>query len=296
MSPPSASLPRTRRRFTGRASLAAILLLTGLGVLGSAPAFASSTPPGPLVLGAAQLPPRMSIELAPPIMAGADDPAVDSDAPEAESAEGGAEPAVCSGCTPPLTQHGGAIMGTTAQAGAITITPIYWVPSGYTMAPAYKSLINQYISDVAHDSGTGSNVFAINAEYSRATTPAGGDQIRYAITAGTPITDTTAYPAPASCTPDAPHTGCVTDGDLRTRLSALLQANALPADLAHIYPVFFPGGVDFVNSGGKHKDAAFCAYHGRVRVIGPRRAGHLRRRAVLRRVRGGPVPDLGPDA
>ena len=70
--------------------------------------------------------------------------------------------------------------------------------------------------------------------------------MRYDITAGTPITDTTSYPV-APCMPDAGYTACVTEGGLKARLSALLQANALPADLAHIYPVFFPTGVDFVN-------------------------------------------------
>jgi hypothetical protein len=239
----------TDLRRVAYAAFGTVALVAAVTLIASASAFAS-TPAGPSVFGGSSwpaLPQSMSDEL--------------TGAAGGEGSEEGAEPAVCSGCTPPLTYHGGVVMGTTAQAGAITITPIYWVPGGFTMAPVYKSLINQYIADVAHDSGTPGNVFAINAEYSRATTAAGGDQMKYQITAGTPITDTTGYPG-GGCTPDAGYTACVTEAQLETRLSALLQANALPVDLAHIYPVFFPLGVDFANSSGKHKDASFCAYHG----------------------------------
>ena len=221
---------------------------------------ASAAPPPGFAWGA-QLPPRMSDQLLVGIFPKDGSGAIKTDAPPPVEAEPGAEPAICAGCKPPLTYHGGYVMGTTAQAGKVTITPIYWEPSGHPILPVYKSMINQYITDVAHDSGLASNVYSINSEYSRATSPAGGDQMRYDITAGTPITDTTPYPG-TGCTPDPDYTACVTEGELKTRLSALLQANALPADLAHIYPVFFPTGIDFANGSGKHKDASFCAYHG----------------------------------
>ena len=57
---------------------------------------------------------------------------------------------------------------------------------------------------IAAASGASTNVFAVNQEYSRATTPAGGDQIQYKIAANfagpgsTALTDATAYPAAAS--------------------------------------------------------------------------------------------------
>ena len=242
------------RRFTrvaaGTAGLAVALLAIGAGDASAAMAF----PWG------AHLPPGISDGLFVPIVP-KDATGLPTEAPPVDEAEEGAGPAICSGCTPPLTEHGGYGWCTTAQAGAVTITPIYWVPPGESMTAIYKSMINQYVADIAHDSGLASNVFAINAEYSRSPTPPGGDQMKYQITAGTPITDTTPYPG-AGCTPDPDYHKCVTEGELKTRLSALLQANALPADLAHIYPVFFPTGVDFVNATGKHKDASFCAYHG----------------------------------
>ena len=42
------------------------------------------------------------------------------------------DPTVCNGCVPPLVYHGGDVMGT-AQAGEITVTPIYWAPIGFSL-------------------------------------------------------------------------------------------------------------------------------------------------------------------
>ena len=58
-------------------------------------------------------------------------------------------------------------MGTPAQTGAVTITPIYWTPEGYNFNsdPTYQPIVNTYINDIAADSGTNSNVYAINSEW-----------------------------------------------------------------------------------------------------------------------------------
>jgi hypothetical protein len=173
---------------------------------------------------------------------------------------------VCTGCTPPLTYHGGAIMGTPAQAGAITVTPIYWAPAPYAFTPAYKALINQYIADIAADSGKASNVYSVNTEYARA--PGTGSQLVYSITAGTPINDATAYPAQA-CVPPEGFTACVTDAQITARISSLLVARGLPADLAHIYPVFFPPGVDLTDGSGGHAAGAWCGIHGAIVSANP---------------------------
>jgi hypothetical protein len=98
-----------------------------------------------------------------------------------EESGGMAEPSVCGQCKPPLLYAGGAILGTPAQAGELTVTTIYWFPPGYTLTPQYKQLIDQYVTDVAADSGKGSNVFSVNAEYYRAESPAA---IKYLILRG----------------------------------------------------------------------------------------------------------------
>jgi hypothetical protein len=49
------------------------------------------------------------------------------------------EPGVCAGCKPPLTYHGGPVMATSA----LTVTPVYWAPSGYTFPDNYATIVNQ---------------------------------------------------------------------------------------------------------------------------------------------------------
>ena len=72
------------------------------------------------------------------------------------------EPGVCQGCKPPLVYNGGLVMGAT---GTLTITPIYWVPAGFSFPGNYVSIVSKYISDVAAASGSTSNTDAILSEY-----------------------------------------------------------------------------------------------------------------------------------
>src|SRR5205807_510340 len=53
--------------------------------------------------------------------------------------------------SPPLTFHGGVVAGS-ASAGELTVTPVYWVPSGgpYSIPAGYESLITRFITDAAH--------------------------------------------------------------------------------------------------------------------------------------------------
>ena len=167
------------------------------------------------------------------------------------------EPGVCSGCTPPLTYHGGPVMGTST----VTITPIYWAPNGYTYPGSYVSLVNQYIADVAAASGKSDNAYAIAAEYYQ---QSGGQQqsIGYSIQAGAPVNDTNPYPQTTDpCTITSPYTACVTRDQLRTELVTDLQANGLTADINHLYALFFPPNVQTVEGNAKSGDV-YCGIHG----------------------------------
>jgi hypothetical protein len=64
------------------------------------------------------------------------------------------EPAVCSGCKPPLVYQGGPVMGTTTAG--VTVTPVFWQPSGgrYVFPPGYESIIDRFVANVAAASGT----------------------------------------------------------------------------------------------------------------------------------------------
>src|SRR5260221_12043595 len=78
-------------------------------------------------------------------------------APQIPKNIGGVVPVIgkqVAGAGIPLTYHGGPVM-TTNKTYAI-----YWVPSGYSLPGGYDTTINQYFTDVAHDSGMGTNVYA----------------------------------------------------------------------------------------------------------------------------------------
>jgi len=175
-----------------------------------------------------------------------------------------------------LTNHGGPVTGTTTP-GELTVTPVYWVPSGgsYSFPAGYETLINQFISDAAHDSGKTTNVFASLTQYTNASSA----HLSYLLHSGTPITDTDPFPS-SGCTPDSgtiwgnggTFSQCITDAQLASEASAFTTANSLPnTDLAHLYFFFLPEGVEtcFTSTngagGGACNDpygaAGFCGYH-----------------------------------
>jgi hypothetical protein len=184
------------------------------------------------------------------------------------------EPGVCPSCSPPLTQHAGPVVGTAAQTGEVTITPIYWTPPGYGFVDAsganfdntaYSTVINKYITDTAADSGKTTNVYANNTQYQQ-TVNGVTTSIHYLIHAGTPITDTNAFPTAGQCTVTAPYTACITNQQYQTELQSILTARGLPADLGHIYVLLFPYAVQeqFTGSSGPAvlSDAYYCGIHG----------------------------------
>ena len=176
--------------------------------------------------------------------------------------------------SPPLTFHGGKTAGTSGTPGELTVTPVYWLPSGFTVPASYRTLINQFIADSAAASGANTNVFSVLTQY----TTAGGSHLQYKIHTGTPITDTTAFPA-NGCTPDSGqiyNTGtgysrCITNAQLLNEAKNFTTAHALPnKDLAHLYMYFLPKGIEtcFTSVNGAHggscsinANGGFCGYH-----------------------------------
>ena len=100
--------------------------------------------------------------------------------------------------SPPLSFHGGATTGTATSPGELTVTPVYWLPPGFSLPASYTTLVNQFIADSAADSGKPTNVYSSVTQYKAAT----GGHLKYKIHPGTPITDTTAFPA-NGCTPES---------------------------------------------------------------------------------------------
>ena len=80
----------------------------------------------------------------------------------------------------------------------LTVTPVYWVPGTYSIPSSYETLINRFITDAAAASGKTTDVFADLTQY----TDSAGVHLKYLLHAGTPITDTDAFPT-SGCTPDS---------------------------------------------------------------------------------------------
>jgi hypothetical protein len=178
------------------------------------------------------------------------------------------------GGTPPLINHGGPIMAVPSVGSTVVHTAIYWNPAGHSFPAGYKTIINKYLSDIAADSGKTTNVFSTNTQYSGS-----NGSGTYHVVAGTPISDTTAYPA-AGCVVNSGsvysdgsgYSTCLSDDQLKAEIDAVVTANGLPRDFGHMYSIFTPKGVESCFFPGNPSNqactinpspsAAFCAYHG----------------------------------
>jgi hypothetical protein len=179
--------------------------------------------------------------------------------------------------TPPLIWHGGAVMGTRAT-GPLVVTLIFWNPAGHPISAAYKSLITQYLADVASASGRDSNVYSIATEYF------GTDgTIRYQVKLGSPIADTSPLPA-SGCkvamkdtsgiyADNSGYNACLDDAQVIAETSSVVAAHSLPRDFSHIYVMYLPKHVESCFNAGTttnsknactinyQPSAAYCAYH-----------------------------------
>ena len=175
--------------------------------------------------------------------------------------------------TPPLTNHGGPVMGTRSTADKVVLTPIYWAGAGYSFAASYKKLLTRFLKDAAADSDTSGNVFSTVFEYSGS-----NGAINYHFTTGAAINDSNAFPA-AGCTTNSGaiygdgsgYTTCLDDAQLQSEIEAQITANGLTRDLGHIYVLFLPKHVESCFYAGNPSgqactvnytpSAAYCAYH-----------------------------------
>jgi Phosphate-induced protein 1 conserved region len=170
------------------------------------------------------------------------------------------EPQVCASCTPPLLDSGGPVMATNGAAG-LTVTPIWWQPSGgrYRFPSVYEDLLDQYVHDIATASGSTDNIYSILTEYYDVV---GGVKtyVSYKIAAGTPLVDTDDFPS-NGCRPAPGYFACITDAQIRAELKAITASQKLPATLAYFYPVFLPPGVETEDVDGSNSASAYCGYH-----------------------------------
>jgi PKD repeat protein len=179
--------------------------------------------------------------------------------------------------SPPLTFHGGPVMSTDPLGGQVTVTPIFWAPSGYTFPSSYRTVLGNFFTDAAAASGTTGNVFSSLAQY----TDSAGNHIRYKLAVGSAVSDTQAFPT-GGCTADtgsvygdnSGYATCLTDAQVSAEATRLVNAQGLTSDLAHLYVIFLPKSVEScftANNGAQGgpctinshagSSGGYCAYH-----------------------------------
>lgn len=152
---------------------------------------------------------------------------------------------------------------------------IYWDPND-RYNPDWQHLINVFMQSTGAASGSTSNVFAVDTQYTDFTNaPA-----YYRSTFRAAYTDT--HPYPAKVCPTLTVTRCLTDAQLQTQLREFIVLHQLPTGMSSIYYVLTPPGVsvcvdaagtrctDFERSENEIKEskyesasykAAICSYH-----------------------------------
>jgi hypothetical protein len=155
----------------------------------------------------------------------------------------------------PLTYHGGPVMLTNKTYA------IYWVPGGFSIAPGYDATINQFFTDVAHDSGMGTNVYAAATQYYQ---NPGAVNIQYSSTFGGSYTDTSAFPASGCPIYEGDITECLTDAQIQTEIDNVIASNGWVKNSTNQFFMFTPAGVGscFDSGGSSCAYTAYCAYHG----------------------------------
>ena len=160
-----------------------------------------------------------------------------------------------------LDYNGGPVMASNTNYA------VYWRPSDApAYPPEYQSGVNQYLTDLAHDSGGHENTDSVSTQYN----DAAGDFASYSSRFGGALIDTDPYPA-NGC---RQATICLTDAQLRAELTKFTSENDLPTDLAHEYFLLTPPGVeDCLEASGLEcsagsQEPSYCAYHGNEPVAG----------------------------
>jgi hypothetical protein len=162
----------------------------------------------------------------------------------------------------PVLYHGGVVMRN------VTIHTVFWAPAGYHYdgspgagALGYVALIQQFFSDVAHDSGSTANIFSLLNQFGDHS-GAGAYQIHYDPAVDS-VADTHPYPAATSqCPSPSGVATCVTDLQVQRELDRLIGTSAPAArGLTNVYFVLLPPDVDECITIGSCGTSAFAGYH-----------------------------------
>lgn len=174
----------------------------------------------------------------------------------------GTLPEVTSGTNWPVVYHGGDVMRN------VTLHTIFWAPPGYHFdgAPSpttlgYQALIQQFLSDVAHDSAMPNNLYSTLVQYHDSSGP-GSTNINYN-PATDSIDDTNPFPAQSEqCASPDGLAACVTDLQLQQEINHLIgSSDPGGRGLSNIWYVFLPPDVDTCTQPGQCGTTTYAGYH-----------------------------------
>jgi PKD repeat protein len=141
--------------------------------------------------------------------------------------------------------------------------------------PDYKATINNFLLNVAADSGRLSNVYSVDLQYGELSPGA------YSSAFGGTFNDVDLYPArDTTHCPISSNNGadglpvenqpCITDAQIRTELKTFIAAHSLPTGLAAMYFVLTPQDVNscanFTTGIGCNTNV-YCAYHSNTAAV-----------------------------
>lgn len=149
-----------------------------------------------------------------------------------------------------LVPHAGAVRSTTHAARPFA------APSFLTVDANYETLINQYLTDVAHDSGGTANVYSIATQYTD-----GAGALQYQSTFAGSYVDHD--PLPANGCDDGLDAVCLTDEQIQAEIQSVLRTQGWHGSTTALFVLLTPNGVGgcFDSTSQECTTNTYCAYH-----------------------------------
>jgi PKD repeat protein len=150
-----------------------------------------------------------------------------------------------------VSYHGGPVLHSTAPY------LIFWAGNSTIPTPS-ESVLEQYLTDAAADSGKATDVYGVVRQYTDST---GFADYKQTFSGGQVLVDNTTFPT--NCVSTTTH--CVTDADIQSELTSLIAGHALgrgTGSNAPVYIVVTPADTDVcMTSPADCATSTFCAYH-----------------------------------
>ena len=130
-------------------------------------------------------------------------------------------------------------------------------PTTLTFGAAYQNVIDQYFTDIAHDSGGVSNVYSVATQYYDNPGPV---HIQYQTAVGGSYV--ARDPLPANGCDDGADPYCLTDKQLQDEIQNVLIATGWHGGTDHVFFLMTPNGIgSCFDAFGQCSTDTFCAYH-----------------------------------